>query len=514
MVPRLSSFSCWLTVSLLLFLPPVALAQESPVWDVTLQADRQAASDITITNRCFKTHNFRVTKENLPFLELLGEPELSVPAGSATTLPVRFNTAGMSAGQYSGTAIITCLTCASEPGCTQDREHLGVNLTVTAPPATPAETPSAPATSTRRTTPTASRTEERNPCEELRRDCDELRRIAQEKERAARAAQARATAARAEAEAKQEAAQAAEARAREAEQAAQPEPEGSWVESEGRRITSRDLRLRSRASQQAWQAYRNGDITAQELEQRWEALNTPEQLEKLRERYKQELEERQREAEEAHQQAEEARQAAEASAAAAAQAEAEAQQARAEANQAQSDLAACEARLRVCEEQAAAEAARREAEARAAAQAEERRRRAEATRAAAIERQQEHYRWLLHNIEELNLIRSPEFWETPGLYNWLPQVLQAPVSYGLEDIAKLPIPTDTLGALAGLYGLVGKMLDPCTALGLSKTVQRLEERVNSQTGQNYTFEEAYDKTNEMCRLLRRLHSLADAAGRQ
>lgn len=488
-------------LALLLLAPLAALGQGTPAWDVTMAADRQAASTLTVENRCFRPHNLRVTTEHLPFLELLGEPQLRVPPQSSSTLPVRFNTAGLQPGRYSGVVIITCLTCRSERGCTQDRDQLGVNLTVTAPATAPAETPSTPATTSHPTT------QERNPCEELRRNCDELRRIAEEKERAAQQAEGRAAAARAEAEAKEQAAREAEERARDAEQDSQPEPEGSWAESEGRRVTSRDLRLRSRASQQAWQDYRSGNMTAQELEQRWKELDSPEALEKLREEYRKDIERRQQEAEAARQAANQARQAAAAARQAAEQAQAEAARARAEANQAASDLAACEARLRVCLEQERQAQARREAAARAAAEAEARQRQAEAARVAAAERRKQHLQYLLHNIKELGLIKSPGFFEVPGIYDWLPEVLQQPVSTGAEDIAKLPVPTDAIRAIGGLYGLAATLLDPCTSGGLSKTVQRLMER-------GYDSDAAIKKTEEMCDVMRKLHRLADRAGRR
>ena len=500
---RLASF----VLGVLWMVAAGARAQETPAWDLTLPTDQQAQSTLTVENSCFNMHTLRVTLENLPFLELLGGPEVQVAPRSSETLPVRFHTEGMRAGTYSGTVTILCLTCASEPGCTQDREQLGVNLTVTGTGSVPTEEPYRPPRTTPRPEVTGSQTatvEGRDPCEEYRRNCDELRRIAEEKERAAQEAEARAQQARTKADAKQQAAQPADKEARQAERAAEPEPEGGSVESEGRRITGRDLRLRSQASQAAWQAYRNGEMTAQELEQRWEELNTPEELERLREQYRKGLEQRQKEAEEARQRANQARREADEARQAAEQAQAEAERARAEANQAQSDLAACEARLRVCEEQARQAQLQREAEARAAALAEQRRQQAEAARVAFAQRRKEHMQYLLRNIQELGLIRSPGFFEIPGLYDWLPDVLQQPTSTALEDMAKLPVPTDTIRAIGGLYGLAATLLDPCTSGGLSRTVQRLMER-------GYDSDDAIQKTEEMCRLLRRLHRLSQAA---
>ena len=116
-----------------------AVGEDQPAWDVTLKPDFQARSTLTVNNRCIRRHTFTVTKENLPFIHFLAEPKLSVPAKSSHQLPIQFDTTGMKAGEYQGVVVVTCVSCGNEPTCTQDRERLPVNLTVTAPRATPAE---------------------------------------------------------------------------------------------------------------------------------------------------------------------------------------------------------------------------------------------------------------------------------------------------------------------------------------------------------------------------------------
>ena len=140
-----------------------AVAEDQPAWDVTLKPDFQARSTLTVNNRCIRRHTFTVTKENLPFIHFLAEPKLSVPATSSHQLPIQFDTTGMKAGEYQGVVVVTCVSCGNEPTCTQDRERLPVNLTVTAPRATPAEpateTPGEPGsgpTSTRSKEPSAA----------------------------------------------------------------------------------------------------------------------------------------------------------------------------------------------------------------------------------------------------------------------------------------------------------------------------------------------------------------------
>jgi len=127
----------------------------------------------------------------------------------------------------------------------------------------------------------------------------------------------------------------------------------------------------------------------------------------------------------------------------------------------------------------------------------------------------EEKRWLLKNIKELGLIEnSDKFWETPGLWDWLPKILQAPAGYGAEDLARITIPTNAINALGGLYNLMRVLHNPCTIGGMNTTIKRLQKKVNSRTGRNYTFEEALKKTDEMCALLRELKNLGEKSERR
>lgn len=116
-------------------------------------------------------------------------------------------------------------------------------------------------------------------CSELRARCEKLRAEAKQAEEAARSARAQAEKARSSCDEARKARERAEA---ELEKAEQPPDEGSWAESEGRRITSHDLRLQRGAAQQAWEKYRSGEISAQELESEWEQQGESEALEELR----------------------------------------------------------------------------------------------------------------------------------------------------------------------------------------------------------------------------------------
>lgn len=141
---------------------------------------------------------------------------------------------------------------------------------------------------------------------------------------------------------------------------------------------------------------------------------------------------------------------------------------------------------------------------------------AETTAAAEAEARRSavaHQRYLLQNIYSLGLINSKEFWDTKGLWDWLPERLAKPVGDLAEDKGNpSPIPIDIIPALAGIYQVVGMLLDPCTADGARKTVERLRKMVNTKTNSKYTEEEALTKTEQLCETLKAIKALAKAAG--
>jgi chemotaxis protein histidine kinase CheA len=357
------------------------------------------------------------------------------------------------------------------------------------------------------------------------RECEELREAAWQKESEAAGAEIAAQEAREQVESlEKEARELDSAHSEKAAEAANPGEGDSYIEDAdtGRRVTSRDLELKRAALREAWDSYKAGDLTAEELEARWDELNDLEATEKLREKDRREREEKQTEADDLKRRADMARTAADAASQAAAAAEAAARQAREAAAAARAAYEECIERwrdrcARLAEERRQEEAARikREQDAATAAAeaerqtrlAEERRQAAEAARQARID----HNRYLLENIRDLGLISYPGFWETPGLWDWLPDVIENPVGNFLEDQARIPIPTDTIKAIGGLYNIVGALLDPCTAAGMRKTIERLEDRTNPRTGSTYTLMEAITKTDEMCTVLRRLKSNAERA---
>jgi chemotaxis protein histidine kinase CheA len=484
---------------------------EQPVWEITLEADRSAPSTVTILNRCKGKHSFEINAPTLAFMSFPETNSAKVKGGQTEVVPVLFDTSGVAPGLYTGEIVVLCLSCGKEPTCTQDRDTFPVKLTV--PGGVGSEAPALTTDS------------DEDPCVDPPRECEELREAAWQKESEAAGAEIAAQEAREQVESlEKEARELDSAHSEKAAEAANPGEGDSYIEDAdtGRRVTSRDLELKRAALREAWDSYKAGDLTAEELEARWDELNDLEATEKLREKDRREREEKQTEADDLKRRADMARTAADAASQAAAAAEAAARQAREAAAAARAAYEECIERwrdrcARLAEERRQEEAARikREQDAATAAAeaerqtrlAEERRQAAEAARQARID----HNRYLLENIRDLGLISYPGFWETPGLWDWLPDVIENPVGNFLEDQARIPIPTDTIKAIGGLYNIVGALLDPCTAAGMRKTIERLEDRTNPRTGSTYTLMEAITKTDEMCTVLRRLKSNAERA---
>lgn len=169
-----------------------------------------------------------------------------------------------------------------------------------------------------------------------------------------------------------------------------------------------------------------------------------------------------------------------------------------------------------------AEKCRKEAEEKKKKEEEDKKKAAEAAAyetaaaAAAAEAQRSavaHQRYLLQNIYSLGLISSKEFWEIKGLWDWLPEKLSKPIGDFAEDKGNpSPIPIDIIPALAGIYQLAGQLLDPCTAEGSLKTIQRLKKMTNTKTNSLYTDEEALTKAENMCEALNKLNAMSKAAG--
>ena len=495
-----------LLIFLVMFLVTGIAAQnpsEKPAWNVTLAADTSARSNITVQNRCSGTHSFQIETQNADFLEL-GQNQVQVAGGQNEVVPVRFNTSGLQPKTYQGQVLVVCLTCSSEPTCTQDREVLPVILNVTpgARPAQP-EPKDVPATY-----------EERNPCDVVEEECSDLEAEAARAEAEAAGAKDAADAADTTATSAEAKAKAAEDAATNAEEAAKDDPSDYKANVDGQEYSSADVAYRTMLQNEINRAHAAGEISNEEHEKRTKENTTKKAREerlKNKEKLKKEAEKARKAADEAKAAADEARKAADA-------AKKAAEDARKAADAARKAYDDCVKKIEEECRKAKEEKERREAEIRAAADREaaaaeaEKKKREAAVRAAA-ERKEE-MKYLLDNIKQLGLIDSSAIGSVPSIWQWLPDWLETPVSMLAEGKSGAPIPTDTLKALGGLYGIVGKLLDPCTAAGKRKTVERLQEMTNPKTNRKYTLNEAIDKTEKMCKLMRQIRAKLQAVQRE
>ena len=115
----------------------IALAQQTPTttgntfeWRVQLKQNAVAPSTIEAVNRCKKMHRFQVDPPTLPFMRVLGPAEFDVKPKSSFQAPVEFDTRNMQVGHHEALIVVKCLTCRSEPTCTEDHQNLHVFLTV------------------------------------------------------------------------------------------------------------------------------------------------------------------------------------------------------------------------------------------------------------------------------------------------------------------------------------------------------------------------------------------------
>ena len=150
--------ACTRLALVLLAVASITLAQQTSApsggdfeWRVQLKQNTVAPSTIEAINHCKKTHRFQVDPATLPFMRVLGPTEFNVKPKSSFQAPVEFDTRNMPVGQHEALIVMKCLTCRSEPTCTEDHQNLHVFLTVlsSAPDwssVAPAQKPQSPST--------------------------------------------------------------------------------------------------------------------------------------------------------------------------------------------------------------------------------------------------------------------------------------------------------------------------------------------------------------------------------
>ena len=148
-VRRLSKFSAVLVLCAV----PLLYAQSDPVllvstdtksanWDQTTPSQREpwnlgerqpnwtGSSTLTIENQCKSRHQFEVTPNNLPFVQIQAAQNIAVAGHQTKELPVKFDTTGITEGEHVGEVVVRCLDCSKEHGCTQDKEFIPVRMVI------------------------------------------------------------------------------------------------------------------------------------------------------------------------------------------------------------------------------------------------------------------------------------------------------------------------------------------------------------------------------------------------
>lgn len=119
------------SVAVAMFFAAAAFPQipQQYIWKITFVANSVGNSNITVQNRCKKSHEFRITGRNVPYLDF-GQNAVTVAGGRTENVPVVVNTKNLDRRNYLGEVTLFCLTCANETGCRQSRDILNVTLNV------------------------------------------------------------------------------------------------------------------------------------------------------------------------------------------------------------------------------------------------------------------------------------------------------------------------------------------------------------------------------------------------
>jgi len=482
-------------------------ADEKPAWNVTLQADKTARSNLTVQNRCKKNHNFEIRGENVSFLEI-SQTQVSVGGGGNKNVPVRFNSFNLVSKIYQGQVLVICKTCKKEPTCTQDREVLPVVLTVTDIRAVSNPSKNGNADNVKNST------KKKDPCKE---ECLDLLKIANEKDLAAKKPQDTADTAKANADKEAAAANSAEESAKKAEQMAIDPPRNDRAIINGDKYTTADNEYQRKLALDIGAALASGRITAKEYQRQIKA-NTVKRARELR---KKNLKRLKKEAKKARKTADAAKRKAEKAKADAEAAQKVADDAKKEADNARDAYNDCVKKAKEeCDKIKAAEAkriadekaleAKRLADIKAAedARVTEQKHRA-AVEKKRIEQKKEDAR-LLKLIKKMNLV-SKKIRDVPGIWQWLPDILETPVGVLAEAVSATPVPTDILKALGGVAGIYSSIQDPCNvAVGQPRIKERLRKMINKKTGRLYNEPEADAEVKNMCNLMKRLKANAKA----
>lgn len=505
----------------------VSMMAQQPAWNVTLAPNSTARSNLSVVNQCRNPHNFELQRENVPFLTI-GQNQVQVSGGTTVEVPVRFDTAGLATGTYQGQVLVICLTCRSEPTCSQDRSVLPVIVNVSAPPqpiATPKPTPKPSPSPTgvqfsgppRLSAPTGQQNTPGQTiaafeqlvgggCFDLLSDCDKLRQSSAEAEAAANSAQNTADDSRRAADDAEAKAAAADAAAKKAADAAKPANSSGSITSDGETFSDADNAWLDAKKKKLFDDWQAGRISAEEQQAQRAALSGPDALKKAREERLANEAKLKKEAEAAKAAADAARTAAdkEKADAAAAQKAADAEKAAAAAA-----LEAYKKCLKAAEEECARIAAEKKkkddaAAAAAAIQAaNDKKKKEDLARAAA---QQAEIDYLLDNFKRLGLITHLPTTNIPDpldpAFDALQKLTGESIRNFLQSVAGQvgggPIDPSLITGLGEAYKAMSALFSLRTKAGLERVHRLLTTKIiNPKTGKVYTDDQAWNKIKRM-----------------
>lgn len=501
-----------------------------PGWDITLQPNTTVSSNLSVINECKNKHNFQIQPQNVPFLNI-SQNQVQVSGRKTVSIPVQFNTHNLTPGVHQGQVLVICLSCRSEPTCTQDRETLQVIVNIPQPqvPAgnIPPSNPGGQAAGT--TTPKDKAPIvnavfdgfRRGPCVVLEGDCEKLRLIAAEKEAAAADAAAKANSAASTAGAAEQKAKDAEAAAKRAADAVEPEGRtNSVVDGEGYTQADSDYLETLRAKNNADLAA--GKISVAEHQARANGLTTK----VAREERLAEQARLKKAAEEAKKNAGAARAEANSAKAAADAAQKAADAAKAAADAALEEYKKC---LKKVEDEClrvAAEKKKKDDEAAAAAvaaaakKADDDKKKKDAD--ARAQAQQEEIDYLLDNFKRLGLITERPKTNIPdaldAAFDALQKVTGETIRNFLQSVAGQigggPIDPSYISALGEIYKAMGAVFSFNTKAGQERINRLLRTKIiNPKTGKFYTDDEAAYKIKRMQDLMDKIKKKLAEAGK-
>jgi len=132
---RRSLFFCLLAVSILWISSsnrPAGAQQDA--WRVALEEGKTARASLTIKNRCPNEQIFTV-ESDIKYIKFESPIDsIVIPAGGKVPLWAVFNSTGLKSRVYEDELYVRCKTCKkTTPRCSQDRDTVPVELTVTKP---------------------------------------------------------------------------------------------------------------------------------------------------------------------------------------------------------------------------------------------------------------------------------------------------------------------------------------------------------------------------------------------